>query len=217
MDETWSTWGKIHTSRAEWRWGYIHGVQSKGVSATVKHFAANNAEFDRNRINAVIDERTLREIYLPAFEAAVKVGHVGSVMNSYNLLNGEHATQNPHLNNDILKGEWGFQGVLMSDWTATYDGIAAANAGLDLEMPFAKLMSLETMTAALKSGQVTMATLDDKVRRILRTAIQFGWLDRDQLNTSIPLDNIEGDHVALEEARGVYHPAQERWQPVAVE
>ena len=111
--------------------GYIEGVQSKGVSATVKHFAGNNSEYDRHRINSIIDERTLRELYLPAFEAAVTEAHVGAVMDSYNLVNGEHSTQNAHLNIDILRHDWGFQGVLMSDWTATYDGIAAANGGLD--------------------------------------------------------------------------------------
>jgi len=180
--------------------GYINGVQSKGVSATVKHFAANNSEYDRHRINSVIDERTLHELYLPAFEAAVKEAHVGAVMDSYNLVNGEHATQNSHLNIDILRNEWGFKGVLMSDWTATYDGVAAANGGLDLEMPFAKLMTPETLKAALANGKLTMDVLDEKCRRILRTAIQFGWLDRDQTISSIPLNNPNADKVALEES-----------------
>jgi beta-glucosidase len=180
--------------------GYIRGVQSKGVSATVKHFAANNSEYDRHRINTMIDERTLRELYLPAFEAAVKEAHVGAVMDSYNLVNGEHSTQNSHLNNDILRHDWGFEGVLMSDWTATYDGIAAANGGLDLEMPFAKLMTPETLKAGLASGKLTMNVLDEKCRRILRTAIQFGWLDREQAILSIPLNNPNADKVALDEA-----------------
>ena len=95
---------------------YIRGVQSEGVIATVKHFAANNEEYDRHNVSSDMDERTLREIYLPAFEAAVREGHVGAVMNSYNLLNGVHATQNTHLNLDILKGDWKFDGILMSDW-----------------------------------------------------------------------------------------------------
>ncbi|MBS1814542.1 MAG: glycoside hydrolase family 3 C-terminal domain-containing protein [Acidobacteria bacterium] len=181
--------------------GYINGVQSKGVSATIKHFAANNSEYDRHRINAIVDERTLRELYLRAFEMAIKQAHPGAVMDSYNLINGEHATQNGHLNNDILKGEWKFPNVLMSDWNATYDGVAAANNGLDLEMPFAKMMTAETLKAAIKDGRVKESTIDDKVRRILRTAIQFGWLDRDQYDTSIPLYSLEGDRVALDEAR----------------
>jgi beta-glucosidase len=180
--------------------GYIEGVQSKGVSATVKHFAANNSEYDRHRINSVIDERTLRELYLPAFEAAVTESHVGAVMDSYNLVNGEHSTQNAHLNNDILRHDWGFQGVVMSDWTATYDGLAAANGGLDLEMPFAKLMTPETLKEGLASGKLTMAVLDEKCRRILGTAIQFGWLDREQTISSIPLNNPNADKIALEES-----------------
>jgi beta-glucosidase len=181
--------------------GIISGVQSKGVSATVKHFAANNSEFDRHRINSVIDERTLREIYLPSFEAAVKSGDVGAVMDSYNLVNGAHSTQNDHLNLDILKGEWNFQGVVMSDWVATYDAVAAANAGLDLEMPYAKLMNAKAIKEGLDSGKISIQTINDKVRRILRTAIRFGWLDRDQWDTTIPLDNPFSRNAALEEAR----------------
>jgi len=180
--------------------GYIDGVQSKGVSATVKHFAGNNSEYDRHRVNSIIDERTLRELYLPAFEAAVTEAHVGAVMDSYNLVNGEHSTQNGHLNNDILRHDWGFQGIVMSDWTATYDGIAAANGGLDLEMPFAKLMTSETLKAGLANGKLSMSVLDEKCRRILRTAIQFGWLDRDQTISSIPLNNPGADKVALDES-----------------
>src|SRR5438270_257532 len=114
---------------------WIEGVQSQGVIATVKHYALNNQEFSRHDTDSEADERTMREIYLPAFEAAVTKGHVDAVMNSYNLINGQHATQNEFLNLKLLKGEWGFKGVLMSDWDATYDGVAAANYGLDLEMP----------------------------------------------------------------------------------
>src|SRR6266702_506428 len=180
--------------------GYINGIQSEGVSATVKHFAANNSEYDRHRINSIIDERTLHELYLPAFEAAVREAHVGAVMDSYNLVNGEHSTQNRHLNVDILRNEWGFQGVLMSDWTATYDGVAAANNGLDLEMPFAKLMTPEALKAGLASGKLTMSVVDEKCRHILRTAIQFVWLDREQTISSIPLNNPAADKVALDES-----------------
>ncbi len=180
--------------------GYITGLQSKGVSATVKHFAANNSEFDRHNSDSVVDERTLHEIYLPAFEAAVKEANVGAVMDSYNLINGAHATQNKVLNVDILRKQWGFKGVLMSDWDATYDGIAAANNGLDLEMPSAKFMNAKNLVPALSSGAVTQATIDEKVRRILRTAIRFGWLDRDQLETDIPLLSPASSRVALDEA-----------------
>jgi beta-glucosidase len=181
--------------------GYIEGMQSQGVSSTVKHFMANNSEFDRHNTDSIIDERTMREIYLPAFEAAVKQGHVGAVMDSYNLVNGTHLSQNNHLNIDILKGEWGFQGVLMSDWKSTYDGIAAANGGLDLEMPSGAHFNREVLLPAIQSGEISMATIDDKVRRILRTAIRFGWLDRDQTELAVSRHNREGDQVALDAAR----------------
>jgi beta-glucosidase len=179
---------------------YIEGMQGEGVSATVKHFLGNNSEFDRHNTDTIIDERAMREIYLPAFEAAVKQAHVGAVMDSYNLLNGSHLTQNKHVNIDILKTEWGFGGILMSDWTSTYDAVAAANAGLDLEMPSGLFLNREKLLPAIQQGLVTVATIDDKVRRILRTAIQFGWLDRDQTDLSISRYNREADRVALDAA-----------------
>jgi beta-glucosidase len=180
---------------------YIKGMQSQGVSATVKHFMGNNQEYDRHNMDSVIDERTMREIYLPVFEAAVKEAHVGAIMDSYNLTNGVHMTQNGHLNSDLVKKEWGFTGILMSDWTSVYDGVAAANGGLDLEMPAGDFMNRGTLLPAIRAGKVSEATIDDKVRRILRTAIQFGWLDRDQTDSSIPRPNPEGKVVTLEAAR----------------
>ena len=179
---------------------FIRGVQSQGVMSTVKHYAANNSEYDRHNENSIVDERTLREIYLPAFEAAVKEGHAGAVMDSYNLINGEHATQNGFLNNEILKKEWGFRGILMSDWGATYDGIAAANGGLDLEEPSPKFMNRKTLLPAIQSGKVSMATIDDKVRRILRTAVEFGFFDRDQTDLRVPLYDQQSRQTALESA-----------------
>ena len=114
---------------------YIEGVQSQGVIATVKHYALNNQEYNRHNVDVEVDERTMREIYLPAFEAAVTQGNVGAVMNSYNLINGVHATQNEFLNLKVLKGEWGFSGVVVSDWSAARTTVATAVAGLDLAMP----------------------------------------------------------------------------------
>ena len=181
--------------------GYIQGMQSQGVSATAKHFIGNNSDFDRHNTDSIIDERTMREIYLPAFEAAVKQGHVRSVMDSYNLTNGIHMTQNGYLNNEVLKKEWGFDGILMSDWTSTYDAVGAANGGLDLEMPSGKFLNREKLLPAIKQGSVSVATIDDKVRRILRVAIQFGWLDREQTDLTISRYNREGDQVALQSAR----------------
>ena len=180
----------------------VEGIQSQGVIATVKHFLANNMEYGRMDHSSDVDERTLREIYLPAFEASVKEAKAGAAMDAYNLVNGIYMTQNNLLNNEILKKEWGFDGILMSDWGATHDGIVAANAGLDLEMPSASFMSRRTLVPSMQSGQVSMATIDDKVRRILRKAIQFGFYDREQTDASIPLYNLRNKEVALEEARG---------------
>lgn len=176
--------------------GYIRGVQSVGVSATVKHYLGNNSEFGRHTTDSEIGERALREIYEPAFEAAVKEGHVGAIMDAYNLTNGEHMTQNRRLNVEVAKGEWGFPGVIMSDWNAMYDTVAAFNGGLDLEMPFSLYFNRARVHAALDSGAVSMATLDDKVRRILRVAIAFGWLDRPQFDPAVPRYNLEGKAVS---------------------
>src|ERR1700722_9059815 len=181
--------------------GYIAGVQSGGVSAAAKHFIGNNSEFDRHNVDSVIDERPMREIYLPAFEAAVKEAHVGAVMDSYNKVNGEHATQNEMLNTQILKREWGFQGVVMSDWFATYDGVAAAKSGMDLEMPAGAFMNRNNLLPAVKDGRLNEAQIDDKVRRILRLAVKQHWLERDQTDASVPRYNMEGRQAALEAAR----------------
>jgi len=181
--------------------GLVEGIQSQQVLATAKHYAANNQEFNRHNLSSDVDERTLREIYLPAFEAAVREAKVGAVMDSYNLINGVHSTQNHHINVDILKHEWGFDGILMSDWDATYDGIAAANNGLDLEMPTGKFMNKTTLVPAIKEGKVSETTVDEKVRRILRKAIEYGFFDRPQTDASIPLYSQEGREVALQEAR----------------
>ncbi len=180
---------------------YIKGVQSQGVSATVKHFMGNNSEFDRHNTDSIIDERTMREIYLPTFEAAVREARVGAIMDSYNVVNGEHASQNKFLLTDVAKKEWGFDGIVMSDWSATYDGVAAANAGQDLEMPSGAHMNRKELLPAIEQGKVSVATIDDKVRRILRTAVRFSWLDRDQTDRSVPRFNQQGRRVALDAAR----------------
>ncbi len=179
----------------------IKGIQGQGVIATAKHFAGNNEEYGRMEVSSDIDERTLREIYLPAFEASVKEAKVGAVMDAYNPVNGVYMTQNEHLNKEILKGEWEFDGILMSDWDATHNGIGAANGGLDLEMPSPAFMNKQTLLPALKDGRVSSATIDDKVRRILRKGIEFGFFDRPQTDPDIPLLNQESRQVALEAAR----------------
>jgi len=180
--------------------GYIRGVQDEGVSATVKHFLGNNSEYLRHDSDSVIDERTLREIYMPVFEAAVKTAKVGAIMDSYNLTNGEHMTQNERLNVEVVKGQWHFPGIIMSDWVATYDSAAAANGGLDLEMPFGVYFAREKLLPLIKDGTISQATLDDKVRRILRVAAAFGWLDHPQLDISIPRYNLAGRAASLQAA-----------------
>jgi beta-glucosidase len=180
---------------------YIKGMQSQGVIATVKHFLGNNQEYDRHNVSSDIDERTLREIYLPTFEAAVKEAHVGAIMDSYNLVNGTHMTENNYFNNQIVKKEWGFDGIIMSDWDATYDGVAAATTGLDLEMPSGKFMNRKTLLPAIEAGKFSVATLDDKIRRILRKAIEFGFLDREQTDLTIPRYSQPARELALEAAK----------------
>lgn len=180
---------------------YVKGLQDQNVVATLKHYAANNQEWDRNNVSSDIDERTLHEIYLPAFKAAIQEAGAGAVMDSYNPVNGEHATQNSYLNNTVLRDMWGFDGIVMSDWSATYDAVAAANGGLDLEMPRAKWMNREQLVPAVRDGKVSESVIDEKVRRILRIIFRFGFFDNPQLDSSIPYDNPQGAEVALNLAR----------------
>lgn len=148
---------------------WIHGLQSRGVSACVKHFAANSCEEARGTVDARVSERPLREIYLPAFYAAVTEGNAGSVMAAYNKVNGSYSAENKHLIKDILKGEWGFKGFIMSDWGAVHSTVPTAMNGLDLEMPGNKNNFLgDPLLAAIKAGKVPVSEIDDKVTRILR-------------------------------------------------
>jgi len=179
----------------------VRAVQARGVAATVKHFAANNSETHRSYTSNEIDERTLREIYLPAFRAAVQEGGAWAIMNAYNLLNGEHCTANDWLTNRVLKTEWGFRGVVMSDWNATHNSLGAALGGLDLEMPAANYFAADKLQPLLRSGELPAAVIDDKVRRILRMMVANGWLEQEQQNADIPLDDPTSAATALEVAR----------------
>lgn len=147
---------------------YIRGVQGQGVAATVKHYLANEQETDRYHISSEVDERTLREIYLPPFEAAVREADVWLVMASYNLLNGTAASEHPYLLTDILRGEWDWDGYTVSDWVFSVKSTAASvNAGLDLEMPGPGIWRGQELLAAVWAGEVTEATLDASIRRLL--------------------------------------------------
>ncbi len=176
---------------------FVRGVQGQGVTATVKHFAANNQEVNRMGINVVVSERALREIYLPAFEAAVRTAKVGAVMDAYNRVNGDYCTENGFLNNSVLKGEWGFDGLLMSDWGSTHSALGAAARGLDLEMPSGSWMNSKNLLPAIKRGEITELQINEKVRRILRMIVRMGYLDRPQRNSSIPENDPESGRAAL--------------------
>ena len=155
----------------------ITGVQSRGVSACIKHFALNNSEYERMTISSEVDERTMREIYFPSFEKAVKEAGTWSVMCSYNKVNGTYASANRRLLTEVLKKEWGFEGLVMSDWFATHSTAPSANAGLDLEMPGPAHYFGKALLKAVKSGEVDIKTINDKVRRILKVMFNTGALD----------------------------------------
>ncbi|WP_432935668.1 glycoside hydrolase family 3 C-terminal domain-containing protein [Kribbella sp. CA-253562] len=152
--------------------GLVDGLQSQGVGASVKHFAANNQETDRLRVSAEVDERSLREIYLAGFERVVRSARPWTVMCSYNRINGIHASQHRWLLTDVLRDEWGFDGLVMSDWGAVHDRVAALAAGLDLEMPPKLGISDAAIVSAVQSGGLDEAVLDRAVARVLRLAEQ---------------------------------------------
>ena len=177
---------------------YIKGVQKNKVVATVKHFVANNQEYDRHWVSSNMDERTLHEIYLKGFRSAVQKGGVLAVMSAYNPLNGVHCSENKTLLTDILKKQWGFMGLVMSDWGAVHS-VQAVTAGLDLEMPKAVYMTKENIVPLLKNGEVDTATIDDKVRRILRVCLSM-----DLFNKNRPKPTVDWDahhQIALQVAR----------------
>ncbi len=146
---------------------YINGVQSRGVGTSLKHYAANNQEYQRMTISAEVDERTLREIYLPAFETAVRKAQPWTVMCCYNRVNGVYGSEHTHLLTEILKEEWGLEGFVVSDWGAVHDRVAALKGGLDLEMPGPRSRRTQAVVDAVQSGALEMAALDEAVRRIL--------------------------------------------------
>lgn len=146
---------------------HIKGVQSQGVGTSLKHFAANNQEHRRMSVDAIIDERTLREIYLASFEGAVKKGKPWTVMCSYNRVNGEYASENKYLLTDILRDEWGFDGVVVSDWGAVNERVKALETGLDLEMPSSFGIRDQQIVQAVKEGKLSEEVLDRAVERIL--------------------------------------------------
>jgi beta-glucosidase len=198
---------------------YIRGVQKEGVIATVKHFAANNQEFERHRVDVRVTERALQEVYFPAFRAAIQEAGVGAVMSSYNKVNGKWAAENPYLLTDVLRKQMGFKGLVVSDWASTHTTVETANAGLDIEMPgleslneFLKnparvssgfiggFMSPDKLLPAVRSGQVSQAVLAEKVRRILWAMMMVGVFDRAESQPTNVVDTPDQQAVAREAA-----------------
>ena len=181
--------------------GYILGLQDGGVMATVKHFAANNQEWSRHNASSDADERTLQEIYFPAFRKAVQQAGVGAVMDSYNLIWGVHASENRWLNVDVLRGQWGFDGIVMSDWTSTYSTAGMLRGGLDLEMPKGWYYNEESIKPLLANGIVSESDIDEKVCHILQTLSAFGFLDGPTAGAAVAEDDPASSQTALDIAR----------------
>jgi beta-glucosidase len=146
---------------------HIKGVQSQGIGTSLKHFAANNQEHRRMSIDAIVDERTLREIYLASFEGAVKQAQPWTVMAAYNKVNGEFLSENEYLLHDILKEQWGFEGIVVSDWGAVNEHVAGLQNGLELEMPSSYGIGEKKIIQAVKNGQLPEEKLNNAVERIL--------------------------------------------------
>jgi beta-glucosidase len=180
---------------------YINGVQSQGVMACVKHFAANNQEYARHTASSDIDERTLHEIYFPAFEKAVKKGKVATLMTSYNLLNCVRASESYYLNQEVLRQRWGFDGIVMSDWVSCYSPINVARWGVDLEMPNPLAMNPTLMKQLVEQGVIDESSFDVKCQHIIQTILAFEFDKRPQLDKTLPENNPECDAVAHDLAR----------------
>lgn len=178
-------WGRNFETYSEDPWltaqlalGYVRGAQGEGIGVSIKHFAANNQESYRFVVDSIVDERTLREIYLPAFETVVREADPWSVMASYNKINGTHATENRWLLTDLLKTEWGYKGFVVSDWGATHSTAPAANAGLDLEMPGPPKHFGDKLKAAIAAGEISPAQIDENARRMVRLIVRSGVIER---------------------------------------
>jgi beta-glucosidase len=179
---------------------FVRGVQGQKVLASIKHFACNNQEWERFKLDVTVEERALQEIYLPAFKAAVKEADVWTVMAAYNKLWGDYCSENKHLLVDILKGEWGFQGFVISDWGGTHSRVKAADYGLDLEMPYGNFFD-EKLLEAVKKGEVSEAVIDDKIRRLMRVRFKAGWFDRQPMVDEAVVHREVHKQLALEAAR----------------
>jgi beta-glucosidase len=166
-----------------------NGIQAQGIQAAGKHYIANEQEANRHYVDIHVDERTLRELYMPGFESLVKNANVASIMCGYNKINGDYACENHHMITDVLKGEWGFQGFVMSDFNSVQDAFKGAWAGTDIDMPSGLQFTEAKLLPYLWSGQLTQNVIDDKVKRNLRGLVSYGF-DK-QINKAQPLDHPE--------------------------
>ncbi|MFJ6660238.1 beta-glucosidase [Streptomyces sp. NPDC091377] len=181
--------------------GYVRGVQSGGVATTVKHFVANDAETDRFTVNNLVGERALRELYLAPFEAIVTDAHPWGIMTAYNSVNGPTMTAHHHLVNEVLRGEWGFDGFNVSDWMAARDTVADLTGGLDVAMPGPKTVYGAPLARAVREGAVPEAAVDTAVRNVLRLAARVGILKgAEPAVTDLPAP-VDGEALAREIAR----------------
>ncbi|MBC2596117.1 glycoside hydrolase family 3 C-terminal domain-containing protein [Ruficoccus amylovorans] len=204
---------------------YIRGLQSNGVAACAKHFAANNEETDRSFVDVQVSERALREIYLPAFRASVQEAGAWTVMSSYNKVNGVQASENSYLLTDVLRKGWGFDGVVISDWHAVHD-VASVQAGNNLEMPDGKYATPAEIKTALRNGIVTQEAIDASAKSMLRTIIRVGLLDHvhepdnSRINapehSQLAQEVAEKSIVLLKNERGVLPIGRKKVRSIAV-
>ena len=176
---------------------YVDGVQEGGVACCIKHFACNDQEHERMTISAEVDERALREAHLVAFESAVRVAGVMAVMTAYNKVNGDYCCEQPHLVAEVLRGEWGFDGIVISDWFGTHSTVPAARAGLDLEMPGPPAWFGPNLAAAVRDGSVDEAVVDGQVRRVLGLMDLVGLLDASWRGSDVELEEDDPERRAL--------------------
>ncbi|WP_328871092.1 glycoside hydrolase family 3 C-terminal domain-containing protein [Streptomyces sp. NBC_00287] len=181
--------------------GYVTGVQSGGIGTTVKHFVANDAETDRFTVNNIASERALRELYLAPFETIVENAHPWGIMTAYNTVNGTTMTEHRYLVNEILRGEWGFDGYNVSDWMAARSTVGALEGGLDVAMPGPDTVYGEALAAAVRDGKVEESVVDTAVRNVLRLAARVGALEGAEPAVTEPPAQVDGEALAREIAR----------------
>ncbi|MFJ5306920.1 glycoside hydrolase family 3 protein [Streptomyces sp. NPDC088350] len=184
--------------------GYVRGVQEGGVGTTVKHFVANDAETDRFTVDNIVSARALRELYLAPFEAIVKNAHPWGIMSAYNSVNGSSMTEHRYLQNAVLRGEWGFDGCVVSDWLAARDTVGDITGGLDIAMPGPRTVYGEALAGAVRAGRVAEHLVDEAVRNVLRLAAKVGVLDGVPAAVTVLPQTVDGEALAREIARRAF-------------